>query len=82
LERKIHISGPGDQRPLVTSGIRIGTPAISTRGFGSNEAIEVVHLIDEAIHARHDETRLAKIKQRVETLCNKFPIYAPGGSCT
>ena len=69
------------EKPLVTSGIRIGSPAISTRGFGKAEAVEVVHLIDEAIHARHDEAKLAHIKQRVAALCKQFPIYAPEGSC-
>lgn len=73
---------PFDQeRPMVTSGIRIGTPAISTRGFGSREAIEVTHLIDEAIHGRHDEAKLSRIKQRVGELCKNFPIYSQDGSC-
>lgn len=69
------------EKPLVTSGIRVGTPAISTRGFGKKEAIEVVHLIDEAIHARNDETALGRIRERVAKLCKTFPIYAPGGTC-
>jgi glycine hydroxymethyltransferase len=63
------------EKPLVTSGIRIGTPAVSTRGFEKAEVIEVVHLIDEAIHARRDDAALARIKGRVENLCKNFPIY-------
>lgn len=63
------------EKPLVTSGIRIGTPAISTRGFEKEQAIAVVHLIDEAIRGRHDEKKLSKIKEQVAILCEKFPIF-------
>ncbi len=70
------------EKPLVTSGIRVGTPAISTRGFGKKEAIEVVHLIDETIHARNDEAALGRIRERVAKICKTFPIYATGGSCS
>ena len=70
------------EKPLVTSGIRIGTPALSTRGFGKQEVVEVVHLIDEAINARHDDVALSRIRERVSTLCKKFPIYTAGGSCS
>jgi glycine hydroxymethyltransferase len=66
---------PGDpEKPLTTSGIRIGTPAVSTRGFGEVEVVEIVDLIDQAIHARHDQSALARIKERVTTLCKQFPI--------
>ena len=69
------------EKPMVTSGIRIGTPAVSTRGFGTQEVVEVVQLIDEAVHARHDDAALARIRERVAIMCKQFPIYAPGGSC-
>ncbi|MBM3886780.1 serine hydroxymethyltransferase, partial [Candidatus Dependentiae bacterium] len=69
------------EKPLTTSGIRIGTPAITTRGFNQKEAIEVVQLIDEAIHARHDDQALNRIREHVKTLCQQFPIYTSGGSC-
>ena len=69
------------EKPMITSGIRIGTPAVSTRGFGTQEVVEVVQLIDEAVHARHDDAALARIRERVAIMCKQFPIYAPGGSC-
>lgn len=63
------------EKPLITSGIRIGSPAITTRGFKEAQAIEVVHLIDEAIRSRHDSNRLQKVAERVMHLCAQFPIY-------
>ncbi len=63
------------EKPLVTSGIRIGTPAITTRGFKEEEAEQLVQLIDDAIFARHDDTQLARLKLAVENLCSNFPIY-------
>lgn len=63
------------ESPLKTSGIRIGTPAITTRGFGEKEAKQVVHFINEAIYKRDDEKFLSSIKIEVEKLCNLFPIY-------
>jgi glycine hydroxymethyltransferase len=69
------------EKPMITSGIRIGTPAVSTRGFGIQEVVEVVQLIDEAIHARHDNVALAGIRERVAAMCKQFPIYPTRGSC-
>ncbi len=63
------------ESPLITSGIRIGTPAISTRGFSEIEAIQIVHWIDEAIKKNADAKFLAKLKSEVISLCSKFPIY-------
>ncbi len=63
------------EKPLVTSGIRIGTPAITTRGFKEEEAEQLAQLIDDAIFARHDDTQLARLKLVVEKLCSNFPIY-------
>lgn len=62
------------QSPMVTSGIRIGTPAITTRGMKEKDAVQVVHWIDEAIHKRADEAFLARLKTEVEMLCSRFPI--------
>lgn len=62
------------EKPLVTSGIRIGTPAITTRGLIESDARTIVHLIDEAIHARDNEEKLKHIRTQVIQLCANFPI--------
>jgi glycine hydroxymethyltransferase len=62
------------QKPWITSGIRIGTPAVTTRGMKESEMIAIAHLIDEVIKKHTDDAALAMIKQQVEQLCNKFPI--------
>ena len=68
---------PNDpESPFVTSGIRIGTPAITTRGFKETEAQAVVDLICDAIENRNDQTYLDKIKNEVKELCNNFPVYS------
>ncbi|SEF92231.1 glycine hydroxymethyltransferase [Caloramator fervidus] len=59
--------------PLVTSGIRIGTPAVTTRGFGKEEMIEVADIINWVIENR--DTDLKEAKQRVKALVEKFPLY-------
>ena len=67
---------PNDpESPFVTSGIRIGTPAITTRGFKEKEAQSVVDLICDAIENRDDQACLDKIKNEVKELCNNFPVY-------
>ena len=67
---------PGERRsPFVTSGIRIGTPAMTTRGMGVTEAVQVADWIADAIEAREDDDRLARIRQSVEAMCAHFPVY-------
>ncbi|MFQ5585271.1 MAG: serine hydroxymethyltransferase [Thermodesulfobacteriota bacterium] len=61
--------------PFVTSGIRIGTPAVTTRGMGEGEMREIAGMIDEAIKARSDEERLSSLKGMVRELCEGFPFY-------
>jgi glycine hydroxymethyltransferase len=61
--------------PFVTSGIRIGTPAVTTRGMKESEMRAIAGMIDEAIGARSDEGRLTSIKGRVRELCEGFPFY-------
>jgi glycine hydroxymethyltransferase len=69
---------PNDpQKPFVTSGIRIGTPAMTTRGFGTGEAEQVAHLIADVLDAPADEAVLARVRDAVATLCRKFPVYGP-----
>ena len=60
---------------MVTSGIRIGTPAMTTRGFGELEAEQVAHLIADVLDAPSDETVLARVRERVAELCRRFPVY-------
>ena len=63
------------QKPFIASGVRIGTPAITTRGMGEKEMDEVAGLIDEALKVRADDAALARVKQGVTALCRRFPIY-------
>jgi glycine hydroxymethyltransferase len=67
---------PNDpESPFVTSGIRIGTPAITTRGFLENESRYVVNLICDAIENKDDEEKLKEIKNMALELCKRFPVY-------
>jgi len=67
---------PFDERsPFITSGIRIGTPAITTRGMGEDEMIQVVQLIDEIINDIDNDDLIAAVKSKVKSLCKTFPIY-------
>jgi len=67
---------PNDpQKPMVTSGIRIGSPAITTRGFTEIEAERVAHLIADVLEAPADEAVLARVRDEVSALCRKFPVY-------
>ena len=67
---------PNDpQKPFVTSGIRIGTPAMTTRGFKEFEAERVAHLVADVLEHPNDEAALARIAEQVKALCTKFPVY-------
>ncbi len=67
---------PNDpQKPFVTSGIRLGTPAMTTRGFTEIEAEQVAELIADVLDAPHDEAVLARVRGEVSALCRKFPVY-------
>jgi glycine hydroxymethyltransferase len=63
------------ESPFVTSGIRIGTPALTTRGFKENEFRSVVELIDQVLQKPEDEANRVKVKQQVREMCEKFPLY-------
>lgn len=63
------------QSPFVTSGMRIGTPAITTRGMKEKDVIKVVDLIDEALSKPDNEKHLAAIKKKVNRFVQKFPLY-------
>jgi glycine hydroxymethyltransferase len=67
---------PFDQnKPMVASGIRIGTPALTTRGMGEAEMDQVGDLIARVLAAPADEPVLAMVRQEVERLCRSFPLY-------
>ena len=69
---------PFDQNPpMVASGVRLGTPAVTTRGMGEPEMDAIAGLIARVLAAPDDETVGRQVRQDVEALCRKFPLY-PG----
>jgi len=64
-----------DKSPFVTSGLRLGTPAMTTRGFGPDEFARVADLIDRVLQRPDDEDVQADVKQEVNALCDQFPLY-------
>ena len=67
---------PNDpQKPVITSGIRLGSPAITTRGFGVAEARLVGELVADVVQAPGDTHHLAEVREKVRELCNRFPVY-------
>jgi glycine hydroxymethyltransferase len=67
---------PFDPRPpMVSSGGRIGTPALATRGFDLDAFSEVADVISNALRPSTDETELAQLRARVEALAARFPLY-------
>ena len=69
-------SVPNDTRsPMITSGLRIGTPAITTRGFGENEIVLLVEMIDTVLTNIDNTSIIASTKADVKKLCERFPVY-------
>ncbi len=67
---------PNDpEKPFVTSGVRIGSPAMTTRGFAEAEADQLGNLIADALEAPHDEANLARVRGSVTELCQRLPVY-------
>ena len=67
---------PNDpEKPMVTSGVRIGTPAMTTRGFKEDEARATAHLVADVLDKPHDEANLAAVREKVAKLTRAFPVY-------
>jgi glycine hydroxymethyltransferase len=65
------------EKPFVTSGIRIGTPAMTTRGFGTDEAQMVAEWISAVLARPDDDSSVARVAAEVTALCRRFPVYGP-----
>ena len=63
------------QKPMVTSGIRLGSPAFTTRGFKEDQARQTAHLIADVLDKPHDEANLAAVRAKVAVLTRDFPVY-------
>jgi glycine hydroxymethyltransferase len=67
---------PNDPRPpMITSGLRLGSPAATTRGFKEREIEQVADSITEIIDAEGSETAIERVRPRVLELCHRFPVY-------
>lgn len=67
---------PYDERPpAVTSGMRLGTPSVTTRGMGEDEMAEIADIIDEVLKNHASDEKFRGLKQRAENICKRFPIY-------
>ena len=65
-----------DKSPFVTSGIRIGTPAVTSRGLKEKDCIKLVEFVDAALMNKDNAKELAKIKKKVNTMMSKYPLFA------
>jgi glycine hydroxymethyltransferase len=67
---------PNDpQKPMVTSGVRLGTPAMTTRGFKENEARLTANLVADVLDNPHDAANIARVREKVAALTREFPVY-------
>ena len=71
---------PFDHRkPFVTSGLRVGTPAVTSRGMAEAEMKTIARLIAKALDSVDNDVALASVAEEVEALCRRFPIYPARG---
>jgi glycine hydroxymethyltransferase len=67
---------PNDpQKPFVTSGLRVGTPAVTTRGYQEADCVDLAHWICDVLDAPNDEAVIAAVRAKVEAQCKKYPVY-------
>jgi glycine hydroxymethyltransferase len=67
---------PFDTRtPMVTSGVRMGTPAVTTRGMKEDDMRTIARLIAHILKDIHDENRIREVEREVLALCERFPLY-------
>jgi glycine hydroxymethyltransferase len=67
---------PNDPRsPFVTSGLRVGTPAVTTRGYKESDVVELTHWICDVLDAPNDDAVIKKVREQVTVQCKKFPVY-------
>lgn len=67
---------PYDERPpTITSGMRLGTTCVTTRGMGESEMTGIAEIIDEALKNNSDEAKIGRLRQRAGEICKRFPIY-------
>jgi len=67
---------PFDQESAFsTSGVRLGTPAVTTRGMKETEMVEIARLIDQALKAPEDQANIESVRKGVSALTKKFPLY-------
>jgi glycine hydroxymethyltransferase len=68
---------PNEKRsPFVTSGIRIGVPALTTRGMGATDMKQIGQWVGQVLLCKGDSTRLAQVKNQVRELCHRYPLYS------
>ncbi len=67
---------PNDpEKPFVTSGVRIGSPAMTTRGFQDAQAEQLANLIADVLEAPNEEANIKRVANDVKAMCAKFPVY-------
>ena len=72
---------PNDpEKPMVTSGVRLGSPAMTTRGFGVKESRQVANLIADVLEAPANEANLDTVRTKVAELTKSFPVYGPAAA--
>ena len=63
------------EKPMVTSGVRMGTPAVTTRGLNEDDMRQVADLIDKALRSNGSDEELEPLRQRVKAIVDRYPLY-------